>query len=646
MCGIYSLIISEAYKKSPNTHKHIKNALTSLIKTANERGRDASGISIYSKSINFIYKSPFSGKRLLSNKEVLFNIESTLNDEGVSIILGHGRLVTNGSKYDYVNNQPIITDNQTLISNGILLNDSALTKKFHLNPAGQNDAEVIALLVDYFKVSKSLDYDGMSNLIGYMSGVINFISYDNDSKVVTIFTNNGSLYYHANQDFVVIASELIFVKNALNSFNQVDSNDVTHLSRNQIIGFNLDSRSIKFGKKKSIIKSTESVIPENFTVNIAKYSGGKIEYELNKSLEISKSLRRCTRCILTETFPGIKFDYYGVCSECNNQAPISYRGDEYFYNHLSSLSNKRVLVPFSGGRDSSYVIAKLKKDTDLDIVAYTYDWGFVTDIARRNISRVCGDFGIEHILVSANLDKKRSYVRKNVLAWLNKPSLAMVPLFTAGDKEFFYHASRLVKTYGFAETIFSMNWLERTGFKAGFAGVHDRSNSGKTHSLSLLNRVNLGSKYLKELVRNPSYLNSSLLDNVNGFRHFYFSKMDFIQYFDYFKWDESEVNSLLTSMNWEFMPGVSSSWRIGDATAPFYNHIYQSFVGFSESDTFRSNQIRNKMITREESLKSWNDDNNTRVDGFIDYCNLLGLEPLFVAKKIRTYGEIYRSSTI
>ena len=31
------------------------------------------------------------------------------------------------------------------------------------------------------------------------------------------------------------------------------------------------------------------------------------------------------------------------------------------------------------------------------ITTYTYDWGMVTDLGRRNISRMCADLGVENI---------------------------------------------------------------------------------------------------------------------------------------------------------------------------------------------------------------------------------------------------------
>ena len=40
----------------------------------------------------------------------------------------------------------------------------------------------------------------------------------------------------------------------------------------------------------------------------------------------------------------------------------------------------------------------------------------VTDLARRNQARVVGKLGVEHVWVSADIAKKRNYIKKNFLA--------------------------------------------------------------------------------------------------------------------------------------------------------------------------------------------------------------------------------------
>ena len=43
-------------------------------------------------------------------------------------------------------------------------------------------------------------------------------------------------------------------------------------------------------------------------------------------------------------------------------------------------------MAFGGGRDSSYGLHLLVKEFGMHPLTFTYDWGMVTDLARRNIA--------------------------------------------------------------------------------------------------------------------------------------------------------------------------------------------------------------------------------------------------------------------
>ena len=152
---------------------------------------------------------------------------------------------------------------------------------------------------------------------------------------------------------------------------------------------------------------------------------------------------------MPETFPFIEFDAEGVCQFCRHHRPLKLRGSDALQQLADQVRRHNdkgdCLVPISGGRDSCYGLHYVKHELGLNPVAYTYDWGFVTDLARRNISRICGELNVEHVLVAADIKKKRENVRKNVTAWLAKPTLSMIPPFMAGDKAFFYYASIIRK---------------------------------------------------------------------------------------------------------------------------------------------------------------------------------------------------------
>src|SRR5690606_21262513 len=120
--------------------------------------------------------------------------------------------------------------------------------------------------------------------------------------------------------------------------------------------------------------------------------------------------RRCTRCILPETMPFITFDENGVCNYCHHYKSRNHpRPKEELFELIKPYRREHgdeVLVPFSGGRDSSYGLHLIVHELGLRPITYTYDWGMVTDLGRRNVSRMSAKLGVENIIVAADIDRK------------------------------------------------------------------------------------------------------------------------------------------------------------------------------------------------------------------------------------------------
>lgn len=367
--------------------------------------------------------------------------------------------------------------------------------------------------------------------------------------------------------------------------------------------------------------------------------------------EYIRHIRRCARCLLPETFPFIRFDEKGGCQICRQHQPLKLRGVEALQKLADKARKKNgrpdCLVPISGGRDSCYGLHYIKKELGLNPVAYTYDWGLVTDLARRNISQKCGSLGVEHALVAADIRQKRENVRKNVTAWLKAPALGMIPLFMAGDKLFFYYASLIRRQMELGPILFSMNWLEKTGFKTGFANVNDiqdidTSVKRKKYDIGIGNKLKLLGYYGKEFITNTGYLNISIPDRLFAFFSYYLQRKDYDSIFDYLPWDEKTVeNTIIQGYEWETSPDATSTWRIGDGTAAFYNYAYLSVAGFSEFDTFRSNQIREGLITREKALSLIYQENQPRVESFKLYCDTIGIDAITALNVINKLPKLY-----
>ena len=124
-------------------------------------------------------------------------------------------------------------------------------------------------------------------------------------------------------------------------------------------------------------------------------------------------MNRCIKCILPETFPGIRFNEEGVCNFCLEFKGLKHLEDkkteyrkkfETLVNEYKGKNSYDALMCYSGGKDSTYTSIILKNEYKLNILAITFDNGFVSDQAFRNIKNVVENVGIDHIIIKPRFD--------------------------------------------------------------------------------------------------------------------------------------------------------------------------------------------------------------------------------------------------
>lgn len=681
MCGIFGLIVHKDAGYGP---VFIKKSLATLARLSETRGKDSSGFAFRNetdKTINVIKASmPISS--LMKHRVFASELKAHLNSmrhrkdvttRNVFAAIGHSRLVTNGTQLNDENNQPVVKDGLVGVHNGIIVNVDELWK---IMPIGQRryeiDTEVMFSLFRHFDESYNSSILSISQTIKKIIGTVATGFFIDNKNELVLATNNGSLYILSNfKDILMFTSEKHILESIINKhkLNRTMS-DFKALQVEPNTGYliNISDFGIRhFGIYDDEVEAFKSTV-ENYSINLqsinsytnnksllvdlkeiivnpkAKHEKRLLEYNIDA---VSK-LRRCTKCLLPETFPFISYDKKGVCNYCNNYKlrnqprPL----DDLFClvePYRSKDGSYDCIVPFSGGRDSTFTLHMIKKVLGLNPIAFTYDWGMVTDLARRNIARVCGKLGVENIIVAADIAKKRNNIKKNILAWLKRPRLGTVPLFMAGDKYFFYYTNQLKKQTGVELNIWGINNLENTDFKTGFAGVKPLFNKKRIYSLSMKGKLNFFMYVGKNLVLNPSYFNSSNLDSLGSILSRYmFPQKDYYSFFDYYQWNEKEIEELiLNEYDWEKAIDTNSTWRIGDGTASFYNYIYYTVAGFSENDTFRSNQIREGLISREEGLKMIEEENMPRYENLKWYLEIVGLDYETTIKRINSIPKLY-----
>ena len=162
-------------------------------------------------------------------------------------------------------------------------------------------------------------------------------------------------------------------------------------------------------------------------------------------------------------------------------------------------------------------------------------------------------------------------------------------------------------------------------------------------SYSFLNKLRMFYFYSTQTIINPSYINAALLDNFKGFISSFVRKEDSLHFYNYIKWDEKEmVDVLIKEYNWmSDLAYGKNQWRMGDGQTTFNNFIYYTLAGFSEFDNFRSNQICEGILEREQALKLVQKDNSFKYEILKNFSEIIGFNLDDVLSRIVSLQKLY-----
>ena len=608
MCGIFGVVSS--------SNSQNKTKIKQLVKHSKQRGVDSSGLIHLEKSVYKVNRADYDVEKLLT-KTKPFNS---------NVLLGHSRLITNGLS----DNQPVVREGIAIIHNGIILNEKEIWDKIKTPRKLKIDSEVIVAIAEQHLKSNGKLEEIPNKILSLCEGVVSCAMLLPNYGKLILFSNNGSLYVGEDKNETYFASES-YGLGLIGCTNITQVKDEAYY----IIDIPISNEEFIIKDEK---KRTEDLIPE-FKFNIQE----------EKLLTFQKlNIKRCKKCILTETMPFIMFNDEGICNYCENYKPRNNpKPKEEIFKLIEPYrraGNKLdCIVPFSGGRDSCYGLHLIVDELKMKPVTYTYDWGMVTDLGRRNISRMCSEMGVENIIVAADISKKRRNIKMNLEAWLKSPHLGMMAMLTAGDKHFFRYVEHIKKQTGINLNLWGVNPLEVTHFKTGFLDIEPDFFNEKVYSHGWMKQFYYHKKRFKAMTESLGYFNSSLWDTLFGeYYRSFTEKKDYYHIFDYWRWDEEQVNdTLINKYNWEVAVDTTTTWRIGDGTAAFYNYVYYTVAGFTEHDTFRSNQIREGQITREKALELVEIENRPRYQNIRWYLDTLGLEFDRVIKIVNSIPKMY-----
>ena len=134
-------------------------------------------------------------------------------------------------------------------------------------------------------------------------------------------------------------------------------------------------------------------------------------------------MARCLKCLLPDAVPGANLDAVGICAACrsysSSQASLEEDRRVKFERDLEqSIRNTRgrgrgsydCLACFSGGKDSIYMLYKLKKEYGLKVLAFTCDLD-IPPAGWDNIRRTIEILDIDHVTFKPPMEFYRKFFR-------------------------------------------------------------------------------------------------------------------------------------------------------------------------------------------------------------------------------------------
>ena len=144
--------------------------------------------------------------------------------------------------------------------------------------------------------------------------------------------------------------------------------------------------------------------------------------DISKIYNLPKERKFCKTCIISNQRPRIKFNKDGICNACLNteyKQKINWSERKIELKDLLSKYRKKngkfdVIVPSSGGKDSSIVAHKLKYEHNMNPLTVTWAPHIYTDIGYKNFQSLIHS-GLTNILCTPNGIVHRKLTRESLI---------------------------------------------------------------------------------------------------------------------------------------------------------------------------------------------------------------------------------------
>lgn len=354
-------------------------------------------------------------------------------------------------------------------------------------------------------------------------------------------------------------------------------------------------------------------------------------------------MKTCIKCLNNSTVKHIKFNKDGVCNFCTTYEKEFDKWHDFdtlkevFEKKLENIKGKYtydVCVPFSGGKDSTYVLYKLVSCYDLKIKTFTLDNGFLSDEAKDKIDKIVSELNVDHEYI--RIDES---LMKEIYAYIVNRYLS--PCIACS---YMGYALMINYTTKFDAGLCIHGRSRAQMFRGYFEGSNDTFKPFLDSAFDTLNKEDLRSIYHNILGKIDKFIDKTLANKMkeallkdvknNDFR-------EFVGYFIYHDYNLDEVISVISN---------NTSWKKNKDIEHFDCLIHNGAKYIKDLIARRphslpevSFMIRDKKITKEEALillESEKDVNKEIVDKELNLmCSFMNVSKRKLLLKAKIYSK-------
>lgn len=321
---------------------------------------------------------------------------------------------------------------------------------------------------------------------------------------------------------------------------------------------------------------------------------------------------RCTQCVISAGFPRIEFDDEGVCSFCRNRA--------FYVAEKDAIDQARVqvgelfsgrpqgmrydaLVCLSGGKDSTYTLMLAVRKYGLRTLAFTFDNGFLSELAFDNIRSAVNALAVDHIMLRPSSDTMKAIVRVSALHRIYAPkTLIRISAVCNSCITMINTAAvslALENGIPFVVAGFTLGQIpsNAVAYRLNYRFIQEsRKNAVEALEKNTGRPVTDYFRIREELLNLPSpwHVNLLCLESLS----------------------EDRIVEEVIKIGWRQphdVDGCSSNCRLN----AFNNHAHETAYGYNPYELELSHLVRKNLLTREQALKKLHDKSGPQLDAIL-----------------------------